>query len=701
MGYLYTYKCKFFYDGLTETCQSTVNNAAGGALKKKNAQESYDIFEMLGSNDQHKDTRGKSAGIYEISPNNELALQVAGLQRKLDSVLNMVPKVPQVEVCGICNVQGHSTHMCPAGNDYPAFIHEQAHMMNSYNQRPRNDPFSNTYNPGWRNHPNFSWSNNQNQNQASSSFQPKSSSLEDTVKLLAQNTLQFQQTTNGALQQHSAALTKMEIQLGQIADSLNQREPGKFPSQTNVNPKHHEQAKAITVLRSGKVFDNKVGNEVTNDDIVNAGDEQNEKTTPKEAIPIGTSTISPQMHKAKNPYLPPIPFPGRLATSKHDKSFAEIYDILSKVNVNLPLLDMIRNMPTYAKFFKELNSHKRRYSPHEKVLVSENVSAVLQRKLPPKLKDPGSFTIGITIGNKQAEKAMLDLGASINLMPYSVYLILPADFVVLDMEDAPIHNRELPILLGRPFMATANTLIDVKNGILKMTVLGRTVEFKVFESLSHPSNSVDCFSIDCLDSLVFSKFVQAQSDDDLEIVLTQPLGDLDDEPEFMEVAAALEVSKPYHSSISPIIEPLEPASIKLVPSIVKPPKLELKPLPQHLKYVYLGEIETLPRHYSFDLSPLEEDKLIKVPRDHKNAIGWTIADIKGISPTMCMHRILMEDAKPTREPQRRLNPPMKDVVRTEILKLLDVGVIYPISDSKWVSPIQVVPKKSRHHSGEE
>ena len=723
---------QIFYDGLTETCQSTVNNAAGGALKKKNAQESYDIFEMLGSNDQHKDTRGKSAGIYEISPNNELALQVAGLQRKLDSVLNMVPKVPQVEVCGICNVQGHSTHMCPAGNDYPAFIHEQAHMMNSYNQRPRNDPFSNTYNPGWRNHPNFSWSNNQNQNQASSSFQPKSSSLEDTVKLLAQNTLQFQQTTNGALQQHSAALTKMEIQLGQIADSLNQREPGKFPSQTNVNPKHHEQAKAITVLRSGKVFDNKVGNEVTNDDIVNAGDEQNEKTTPKEAIPIGTSTISPQMHKAKNPYLPPIPFPGRLATSKHDKSFAEIYDILSKVNVNLPLLDMIRNMPTYAKFFKELNSHKRRYSPHEKVLVSENVSAVLQRKLPPKLKDPGSFTIGITIGNKQAEKAMLDLGASINLMPYSVYLqlglgelksttlslqladrsvkyprgivedilvqvdklILPADFVVLDMEDAPIHNRELPILLGRPFMATANTLIDVKNGILKMTVLGQTVEFKVFESLSHPSNSVDCFSIDCLDSLVFSKFVQAQSDDDLEIVLTQPLGDLDDEPEFMEVAAALEVSKPYHSSISPIIEPLEPASIKLVPSIVKPPKLELKPLPQHLKYVYLGEIETLPVIIASDLSPLEEDKLIKVLRDHKNAIGWTIADIKGISPTMCMHRILMEDAKPTREPQRRLNPPMKDVVRTEILKLLDVGIIYPISDSKWVSPIQVVPKKS-------
>ena len=82
-------------------------------------------------------------------------------------------------------------------------------------------------------------------------------------------------------------------------------------------------------------------------------------------------------------------------------------------------------------------------------------------------------------------------------------------------------------------------------------------------------------------------------------------------------------------------------------------------------------------------------------RDHKTAIGWTIADIKGISPSMCMHRILLEEgSKPTRDAQRRLNPPMMEVVKNEILKLLNVGIIYPISDSKWVSPVQVVPKKS-------
>ena len=85
---------------------------------------------------------------------------------------------------------------------------------------------------------------------------------------------------------------------------------------------------------------------------------------------------------------------------------------------------------------------------------------------------------------------------------------------------------------------------------------------------------------------------------------------------------------------------------------------------------------------------------MQVLKEHKTAIGWTIADIKGISPSTCMHRILLEEgAKPSRQPQRRLNPPMMDVVKKEILKLLKVGVIYLISDSNWVSLVQVVPKK--------
>ncbi|KAI5328172.1 hypothetical protein L3X38_027568 [Prunus dulcis] len=141
----------------------------------------------------------------------------------------------------------------------------------------------------------------------------------------------------------------------------------------------------------------------------------------------------------------------------------------------------------------------------------------------------------------------------------------------------------------------------------------------------------------------------------------------------MEMVAALEALKQYPSTFSPLIEPLEPSATHLIPSIVKPPKLDLKPLPSHLKYAYLAEFETLPVIIASDLTPLEEDKLIRVLKEFKSATGWSIADIKGISPAMCMHRILLEEgAKPTREPQRRLNSRMKEVVRAEVLKLLDV-----------------------------
>ena len=122
--------------------------------------------------------------------------------------------------------------------------------------------------------------------------------------------------------------------------------------------------------------------------------------------------------------------------------------------------------------------------------------------------------------------------------------------------------------------------------------------------------------------------------------------------------------------------------------------MEQKPLLSHLKYAYLGNAFTLPVIISASLIAIEEDKLLRVLRDHKNALGWSLADLKGILPSMCMHRILIEDGhKPSVEAQRRLNPTIKEVVYKEVLKWLDTGVIYPISDSAWVSPVQVVPKK--------
>ncbi|KAK8576728.1 hypothetical protein V6N13_015161 [Hibiscus sabdariffa] len=130
------------------------------------------------------------------------------------------------------------------------------------------------------------------------------------------------------------------------------------------------------------------------------------------------------------------------------------------------------------------------------------------------------------------------------------------------------------------------------------------------------------------------------------------------------------------------------------PRLEHAPSLELKPLPPHLKYVYLGSNETLPVIISSKLLPEQDCSLINPLSQYKKAIGWTMADLMGISPTICMHKIILEECHSNSvEPQRRLNPAMKKVVMKEIIKWLDAGVIYPISDSSWVSPVQCVPKK--------
>ncbi|GKE84999.1 putative nucleotidyltransferase, ribonuclease H, partial [Tanacetum coccineum] len=144
------------------------------------------------------------------------------------------------------------------------------------------------------------------------------------------------------------------------------------------------------------------------------------------------------------------------------------------------------------------------------------------------------------------------------------------------------------------------------------------------------------------------------------------------------------------------IEPLEwkATENQLKPSATEPPKLELKELPEHLEYAFLQGDDQLPVVISSALSAHEKTKLLEVLKNHKGAIAWSIADIKGIDSSFCTHKILMEDEfKPTIQPQRRVNPNIKEVVKKEVIKLLDAGLIYPISDSPWVSPVQVVPKK--------
>jgi len=188
------------------------------------------------------------------------------------------------------------------------------------------------------------------------------------------------------------------------------------------------------------------------------------------------------------------------------------------VEINIPLLDAIKQVPRYAKLLKELCTNKRKLKGNEKINVGENLSAMFQKKLPPKCKDPGMFSIPCKIGNSRFDRCMLNLGASINVMPRSVYdslnlgpleqtslviqladrsnaypdgvledvlvqvneLVFPTDFYVLDMGGG---ENEPPILLGQPFLRTSRTKIDVHSGQLTMEFDGQVIKFNIFEAM--------------------------------------------------------------------------------------------------------------------------------------------------------------------------------------------------------------------------
>ncbi|KAM2950741.1 hypothetical protein COP2_000321 [Malus domestica] len=556
----------------------------------------------------------------------------------------------------------------------------------------------------------------------------------------------------------------MEKQIGQIAEFVGQfREQGKLPSLTVVNPNGGFESATATSLQSGKQVgsDTQPSNSRSNE-VEELIIEEDEQSTPT----VRVETPLPQAPKAHKPsnstnkgkevpilinsnVVPPnVPFPRRFMQSTKEEAEKDILETFRKVQVNIPLLDAIKQVPRYAKFLKELCTTRKRISSKEVVKVSENVSAVLQRKLPTKCKDPGNFTIPCVIGNTRFESAMLDLGASINVMPYSIYasmhlgelkndgviiqladrsnaypkgvledvlvqvnhLIFPADFYVLEMDESD-HSPSLPILLGRPFMKMARTKIDVFNGTLTMEFDGEVINFNLSDSMKYPSENHSCFVIDVIDSLAQDYFDNL-NDDALELVIARGMDKQNVEATTMgthgmhmnscavppsdkviEMVAAFKSLPPQTGKFLDLILSSVSAN-KMLPSVVQPPTLELKPLLSHLKYVYLGEDETLPVIISCSLTAQEEGKLVRVLKEYKTAIGWTLADIKGISPTTCMHRILLEEgSKTSREAQRRLNPPMIEVVKKEVIKLLDCGVIYPISDSRWVSPVQCVPKK--------
>ncbi|XP_026419730.1 uncharacterized protein LOC113315685 [Papaver somniferum] len=322
------------------------------------------------------------------------------------------------------------------------------------NQRPRYDPYSNAYNPGWKDHPNFSYVNKQVTSPnpyvqqggfQQPRYQPQQQFQPQQVK---EHDFSSDDKFN-ALMQGMQGLTSMLQKNQQKTDSA---------------------IKALEIKVGGKQVEQPNQQDEVHEELV----EDKEETTPKETSkkPVPTFTIPP-------------PFPSRFAKSKKELEYKDILDVLKKVQVNIPLIEATRQIPRYAKFLKELCMKKKRLKGNEVMSVGENASAFILKKLPPKLKDPGSFTIPCTIGKTRFTRALLDLGASVNVMPSSIYdslnlgplketgvvlelsnrsnvypkgivenvlvkvndLLFPADFYVFDMNDEN-SPKSTSLLLG-------------------------------------------------------------------------------------------------------------------------------------------------------------------------------------------------------------------------------------------------------------
>ncbi|KAM1489303.1 hypothetical protein ACFXTO_032582 [Malus domestica] len=471
---------QYFYEGLLPLERQMLDASAGGALVDKTPMAAKILIANRALNAQQYEGVGQRGPprqqVHEVSSTSDIHSQLANLT----SIVSQMAEGMRMQgpmVCGICSIQGHASEKCPQLIENGGWESANAIGFQGQNQ-PRNDPYSNTYNPGWRDHPNFKWREAQQpQQQGGFRQQPpgfftkpyapphvpqqsapnaSGTSLDnDTLLKLLTNLSQGQENQAKAMQNQDKRVDQLEKQIGQIADFVSKfRDLGQLPSSTIQNPKGgFETAKAIT-LRSGKEVgagsSSKTGHK--EDEKLQIEEEESNQPTARVETPLPPVPMAqPQsnlFNKGKNVsnsvytnVIPPnVPFPSRFLQSKNEEEEKDVLETFRKVQVNIPLLDAIKQIPKYAKFLKKLCTTKKRFREKEVVHVSENVSAILQRKLPPKCKDPGSFTIPCVIGNTRFESAMLDLGASINVMPYSIYASmnlgkLKNDGVIIQLAD--------------------------------------------------------------------------------------------------------------------------------------------------------------------------------------------------------------------------------------------------------------------------
>ncbi|XP_076903719.1 uncharacterized protein LOC143558843 [Bidens hawaiensis] len=424
-----------FFDAQSSQNKQAIDQIAVGDLGSKSPNEAFEVLEKVAKKSfAYNPPRSTPAhkGIHHVDSNTLVTAQLEALSKKFEQLQAELSKTRLT--CDTCG-GNHKTSDC-----------KQVIMdMEEVNFIARqNNSFSNNYNPGWRNHPNFSWKDGGNtqplpgfekrpmnqsfqpkpqfQDQSSSNHQnPSYSKIEEMLIQLITKTNEAEKKADSravdisrVLQKHEvdlksqqASLWYLETQIEQIARQLSERSPDALPCNTITNP--NAAANAVT-LRSGTTT-------VASPTLEPVMEKESPEKTQERLIPTGTV----QPNEPVRTYIPPIPYPGRLKQERLEAQYGKFLELFKQLHINIPFVEAIAQMLNYAKFLKEVLTNKRKLEELSHVTLSKECSAILQSKLPPKMTNPGSFTIPCLIGNLSVSNALADLGASINLMPYAVF----------------------------------------------------------------------------------------------------------------------------------------------------------------------------------------------------------------------------------------------------------------------------------------
>ncbi|XP_050229091.1 uncharacterized protein LOC126678228 [Mercurialis annua] len=441
---------QIFYNGINEHTRATIDAASGCSIMRKKYKEALALLDELAMYSSswpiERVRQSTQRGMITLEQIQELEAMKAknvALQAQVEMYKRQASQM-NAPVAAVQAVTGHAT------NDQVNYVG---------GQRQGNDPYSNTYNPRWENHPNFAWkdtnhvgqANANTQSSAGSSnfqlgnhYQPNQGNFNshnyggrpqypsefqqnrdqdeesklDKILEKMEGFERFEAEARQIDKTQASAFHHLEVKLSQLESSIQGRTQGGLPYTAETNPR--EFVKAITP-RSGKFFDDPHSKKpIKVNDESSANEASSSKSGVSEEVVVGVE--APYVRPPPpSPYVPKVPFPSRLKKKQDNQKCHKFLDIFRKLQINISLVDVLREMPQYAKFIKDIIMNKRSWDEKGTISLTENCSSIITSKLPTKLQDPGSFTISCSIGTSTSLNCLFDLGASINLMPLCLF----------------------------------------------------------------------------------------------------------------------------------------------------------------------------------------------------------------------------------------------------------------------------------------